>query len=135
MRTCKITPGCENLVEGRTDGCASCNHAARKEERQAKKFKTATKIKVVTDKRAGELRTFAKQKVEYLDAYMCCEVPECHNRSVDVHHMGTRTNHNLNDWDNFIALCRLHHDQATEDSAWAKSIGISRTRTTNHTKA
>lgn len=128
---CKI---CGSRCRAGSNFCASCEVAIRKEARMACKIKTATKVKVVTEKRAGELRYFAKQKVEYLTIYPCCEVEDCHLKSVDVHHRGTRTNHNLNDTDNFIALCRFHHDMATEDSAWARSVGISVLRTTNHTK-
>jgi len=120
---------CGAIAEGDTDQCATHNAEDRKAARQEKKFKTATKVKVVTEKRAGELREFAKLKKEYLEAYMCCEVEGCNERSVDVHHQKGREGELLLDINFFMAVCRWHHIEITEHSKEAIKKGYSKSRT------
>ena len=131
MKTCEINDGCTNPVEGRTNGCASCNRAMRKAERMINNFKVVKPVEKVSEKRAGELVEYAKLKREYMKAFPCCEVDDCHLKSVDIHHMGTRTNNNLLDDSLFLAVCRKHHIEITNNTKWAIEKGYSVIRTTN----
>lgn len=108
--------------------CASCNHQSRKLERV--KEKKVTPIKRVSDKRSRELQVYAKLKAHYLKIYPCCEVADCHNKSIDIHHSRGRENGLLTNVDFFLAVCRECHTKITTDSAWAVSQGYSILRTT-----
>lgn len=120
---------CGNICEGTTRFCASCNFSKRKSDRQANKVKVVTPIKKVTAKRAAQNTEYLKLRKQYLEAYPCCEVEECHELAVDIHHMGTRANEELLNTDLFMSVCRKHHEQITQDSAWAKANGYSVSRT------
>ena len=136
MRTCEITPGCENLCEGRTNGCASCNHAARKAERQAKKMQIVRPMPKVTEKRADQLQEYYAIKAEFLIANPCCAVEGCYLKSVDVHHAKGRQGDLLTNTKWFVPICRKHHDYFQEHSKEAieKGISVSRTKTTEQWK-
>lgn len=114
--------------------CYTCEQQQRKEERNSMRASVVKPVKKVTEKRAGETREYLKLKREYLQAYPACEIEDCDLKSVDVHHMGTRTNHNLTNTNLFLAVCRKHHELITRDSAWAKANGYSVIRTGNFEK-
>ena len=128
MKTCELTPGCESPVEGRTNGCASCNRAARKAEKMISNFKVVNPVEKVSEKRAGELKEYYKLRQEYLIAFPCCEVEDCHLKVVDIHHMAGKENGRLNDVAHFMAVCRKHHNHIHDDTVNAKSKGYSVTR-------
>lgn len=113
-----------NPVENRTTGeCASCGAARRKQERtQAKEKKP---IKKVSTQRAKQNQVYARLRKEYLEAYPCCEVPECHRKSTDVHHQKGRSGDLLTNTDYFMAVCHDHHHMITVDSKWAIAQGFS----------
>lgn len=128
MKICQITIGCENIVEGRTDGCASCNHAARKAERNANKIVIAKPVAKVSDKRAGQLKEYYKLQKEYLALYPVCEVEECNIKSTEVHHQRGREGERLLDTNFFMAVCVKHHREMTEHSKEAIEQGYSYSR-------
>lgn len=121
---------CGNRCEGRTEFCASCAAAIRKAERQANKVKIIAPVNRVSPKRAGQVVEYIKLKREYLALYPVCEVPECHLRSVDVHHQGGKEGDRLTDVNYFMAVCRQHHDEFTEHSKEAIKDGHSVSRIT-----
>lgn len=130
MKTCQITPSCENLVEGRTEGCASCNHAMRKAERQALKVQVVKPVAKVSDKRGGQMTEYYKLRKEYLALYPACEVEDCHLKAVEIHHQRGREGERLLDTNFFMAICHAHHVEYTAKSKEAKEKGISVNRTT-----
>lgn len=109
--------------------CATCNHAMRKAERQASRVKVVAPVRKVAPKRAKELQEYAKLRKEYLVLYPVCEVPECHERAVEIHHQRGRENDRLLDTNYFMAVCHEHHAYYTEHSAEAIENGISLKRT------
>lgn len=50
--------------------------------------------------------------------FIKCEMPDCRQRAVDIHHVvsrskfGSKRKKERDALDNLIALCRLHHDKA-----------------------
>jgi hypothetical protein len=132
IRICELTPGCENPCEGSTNGCASCNHEARKAERFAKKTKVIRAVTKVTQKRATQLQEYYALKAEYLEANPCCSIEGCYLKAVDVHHEGGRENDKLLDVKRFRGLCRKHHTYYTEHSKEAKEDGVSASRTSSN---
>jgi hypothetical protein len=128
MKFC-IIPDCDNLVEGRTDYCASHNHELRKAERQAKKVQIVKPVRKITAKRSKENQEYLKLRDEYLIAYTACEVEDCHNKSTQIHHMKGRENDLLLDVKYFLAVCFDCHEKITKDSNWAISKGYSILRT------
>lgn len=129
MKTCQITEGCENLVEGRTEGCASCNYAQRKAERQALKVQVSKPVTKVSDKRAGQLAEYYKLRKEYLSLYPVCEVEECNIKAIDIHHQRGKEGERLLDTNFFMSVCRKHHEEMTEHSKEAIEKGHSFLRT------
>lgn len=125
MKTCQITEGCENMVEGRTEGCASCNHALRKAERQAMKVRVAKPVAKVSDKRAEQLKEYYKLRREYLELYPACEVEECNLKAVEIHHQRGKEGERLLDTNFFMSVCRKHHEEITEHSKEAVEKGHS----------
>lgn len=107
--------------------CASCNLARRKQERT--KVKEVKPINKVSAKRAVQNQQYAKLRKEYLELYPVCEVVECHNKSVEIHHMNQRENERLLDVNYFLAVCRPCHEKITRDSAWAIANGYTYERT------
>lgn len=120
---------CGNICEGTTDACASCNSAARRNERASKKVQVVRQVQKVTAKRAQQNQEYLKLRAEYLALYPVCEVEDCHLKATEIHHMGTRTNENLLNTNLFLAVCHKHHGEITTDSKWAKDNGYSVPRT------
>lgn len=111
MKLCSV-PDCENLVEGRTEMCASHNQAARKAERQAKKVQVVQPVKKISAKHAKELQDYGVLRRKYLMENPVCEsgLPGdiCGCLSVEVHHRAKRGK-NLLDSSTFMAICRPCH--------------------------
>lgn len=117
-------PSCGSNKTERNGYCASCNHERRKEERNALKVKVVKPIRKVAPKRAAQMREYYKLEKEYLECHPCCEVPECHRKSTQVHHMAGRQNEDLLNVDLFFAVCGDHYERITRDSKWALDNGF-----------
>lgn len=111
------------------DRCASCNHALRKAERNARKVTIVKPIKKVAPKRAAQNAEYLKLRKDYLALYPICECEECHNPSTEIHHSAGKEGDRLLDVTFFIAVCRRCHVKITEHSAEAISKGYSFKRT------
>lgn len=127
MTTC---PDCDSIKVERNGYCASCNMARRKQERESKKVKVITPIRKVSAERSKENQVYARLRKEYLEAYPCCEVPECHRKASEIHHQKGRAGDLLTNTDYFMAVCHDHHHMITVDSAWAIKMGFSILRST-----
>lgn len=123
-------PSCGTTKVERNGYCASCNHEQRKAERNASKVKVVVPIKKVSATRAKENQVYARLRKEYLEAYPCCEVPECHRKSSEIHHQKGRNGDLLMNTDYFMAVCHEHHHMITVDSKWAIEQGYSFLRST-----
>lgn len=127
MKTCTFNEGeerCENLVEGRTDYCASHNYLTRKSGKIAKTRKVYT-IRKMSKKRAGETKEYQDKRDKYLAIFPICQAKGCGKPSTDLHHRKGRQGKNLTDESFFMALCHDHHEYYTEHSAEAIADGIS----------
>lgn len=108
--------------------CASCNYNQRKLART--KLKEVKPIKKVSQKRNIQNQQYLRLRKDYLEAVQYCEVPECHKKSTEIHHMAGRENEKLLDTNYFLAVCHDHHHKITVDSKWAIENGYSILRTT-----
>lgn len=92
--------------------CASCSHAARKQERLSKKVKIVQPIRKVSKKMAKDLQDYGVLRRKYLLENPVCQsgLPGdiCDCLSVEVHHRAKRGK-NLLDASTFMALCRSCH--------------------------
>lgn len=110
MKICSI-PDCDNLVEGRTEMCATHNSIVRKAERFAKQVKVVQPVKKITAKHAKELQDYGVLRRIYLQGHPECEarLPGiCDGQSNQVHHAAKRGD-NLLKSDTFMAVCQSCH--------------------------
>lgn len=110
MKTCSIE-SCENLVEGRTEYCASHNASIRKAERQSKKVQVVVPVKKISAKMAKDLQDYGVMKRIYLQGHPECEVrikDVCDGQSNQIHHAAKR-GENLLKPETFIAVCQSCH--------------------------
>ncbi len=126
---------CGRRCRAGSDQCATCEAEDRKLSRNALKVKVVKPVKKVTAKRAGQLQEYAKLRKEYMALYPVCEVPECNERSVELHHQKGRENDMLLDTNYFFACCKRHHDEFTEHSKEAIENGYSVSRTAKQMNA
>lgn len=108
MTTC---PTCGTTKTERNGYCASCNHAARKEERRASQVKVVKPIRKVSKKTAKELQDYSVQRRQYLAEHPECEArvsPTCDGDSCEIHHSAKRGTNLLN-IETFVAVCRPCH--------------------------
>jgi len=126
MRVC-LTPECENITEGRTDFCPSCNRRHRKIADERKKEATKREMfyakskpvykkpAKVSDKRKVQNAVYYELKSVFLLEHPECELKliGCENFSVDVHHLASGSNKatNLNNTNTWKASCRHCHTQ------------------------
>lgn len=108
--------------------CASCSAARRKAERQSSRVKVSVPIVKVSPKRAQQKAEYAKLKREYIALYPMCEVEDCDQKSIDIHHQRGCEGGRLLDTNYFMAVCRTHHTYYTEHSKEAKEKGVSHSR-------
>ena len=110
---CQLTPGCCNYVEGNTEGCASCNAAARKAAKV--KIKVVSPVKKVTQKRADELSKYPGLKRQYIEINPKCEASLrwCTVQSTQIHHCSISAKNFLNT-DTWLAVCPICH-KSVED--------------------
>lgn len=83
-----------------------------------------------TMKRSKEERQYLKQRKEFLDNRIKCEVKECMQRSTTVHHKAGRIESLLNDEKYWLAVCMPHHEYIEIHPDWAKEKGYSINRLT-----
>jgi len=90
-----------------------------------------TPINKVSDKRAKELRTYAKLCSEFKKANPECQakLEGCTWRTTDLHHMKGRENEMLNKVKYYLAVCRNCHDIIGAQHTRAKQLGLSIDRT------
>lgn len=124
MKTCTYQDGderCENLVEGRTEYCASHNALIRKAQKEALKPKKKPKaIKKFSAKRVKEVADYSILAKQYLSEHEACEARienVCDGQSIQVHHKAKR-GVNLLNYETFMAVCYpCHHHIETVMSA------------------
>jgi hypothetical protein len=101
---------CDNPVVEFNGLCASCNHAHRKAEREAKKIKVIKPVKKVSGKRADELTKYPKLKKDFLEHKMVCEfrLDGCTITATQPHHCSLLAKNFLNT-DTWKACCLSCH--------------------------
>lgn len=141
MKTC-LTEGCENITEGKTDFCASCNSRNRKIARQRtnetlkrqallQKPKTVyKKPNKVSAKRAVENEEYIILREKFLHTNPECQAgieKVCTKESEDVHHMIGRGKELLNVkfW---LSVCRNCHIFITDHPVEAMKRNLSFSR-------
>jgi hypothetical protein len=100
---------------------------AKKTSEEAKK-PFPKRIKNASKKRQKENRQYTPAKKKFLQQHPVCQVEGCEAPSTDLHHQKGRSGKQLLKVDDFMALCRPHHDQITEHSRQAIAAGNSKTR-------
>lgn len=134
MKICE-TPECENIVEGNTSFCASCNSFHRKiaKQRVTDRMKFEAKIKrvqqprqkpkKVSDKRQTENQIYWVLRDEFLKEHPNCELKllGCKNTATQIHHTASGWNKstNLNNVKTWRASCD-HCNQFLHDKISAK---------------
>lgn len=123
-----IEPDCENPKIGGLDVCDSHRRAEKKELRQLSKPIKVTRIKPRTAKRAAQEAKYYKRKPIWLAEHDKCEYAFCRKKSDDIHHMAGRSGDLLLNEELWLALCRGHHAEVTNNSAKAIADGYSISR-------
>lgn len=113
--------GCSYPVWAR----GKCKHHDTKPPKPLKR----TKLNLVSNKQAKELRDYRKKREEYLNAHPNCEV--CGRPATDIHHKAGRIGKLLTDILNFLAVCRPCHTRIETNPKWAKEKGYSKNRLDN----
>lgn len=87
------------------------------------------RINPVSIKRRRENREYTVLRKAFLEGHSRCEWPEgCHAAATDVHHMRGRVGSLYLDVGWWKALCRTHHQRATDNPAEAIRLGVSASR-------
>ena len=107
---CQLTPGCCNYVEGNTEGCGSCNAAARKAAKL--KVKVVTQVKKVSPQIAKKLNEYDIKRAKHLKDHPECQVKliDCEEIGIEIHHAEPRAT-GLNKEEYFLTVCRPCHDK------------------------
>ena len=77
-------------------------------------------LRKVSKKRAKEIREYSILRKAFLEDAPFCEVPDCFNRSSEIHHMNHREGQRLLDSRYFLAVCSFHHRKIHDNPVWAK---------------
>lgn len=90
-------------------------------------------IRKVGAKMAKRLRIYYRNKADYMAKHEFCEVSGCGMPSTDCHHKQGKDGDLLTDENNFMAMCRKHHDMCKTHPKWAEENGyiISRLKIKN----
>lgn len=83
-----------------------------------------TSLRRVSKKRATQNREYLKLRKDFLANALFCEVPDCFNRSEEIHHVNHREGKRLLDTKYFLAVCRTHHAFIHNNPAWARAQGL-----------
>lgn len=78
--------------------------------------------------RAEQEKEYKKLSKTFLKTNPICEVKDCGKPSSDTHHRAGRIGNLLTDTALFMAVCRKHHKQITDNSKWAIQEGYSLSR-------
>lgn len=102
-------------------------------KRIEKKAKTApalkkSKIKNTSKKRAKQYRQYAPVKRKFLTDHPICQVEGCEAPSSDIHHKAGRSGKQLVKLEDFMAVCRPHHDTFEDQDKAAREAGHKTTR-------
>lgn len=140
MKICE-TPDCDNITEGKTSFCASCNSLHRKIAKQRvkdrQKFEASIsrlkqprkKPKKVSEKRKTENEQYWLLRDEFLKEHPDCQAKTetCTKESTDVHHMIGRGKEYLNTkfW---LSVCRNCHIFITDNPVEAIKRNFSYSR-------
>lgn len=142
-----LTEGCENITEGRTDFCASCNSRHRKAVKMRATNKLNMEAKINTLKSTGKKwypipKVSEKRKVlneeyvilreQYLKDHPECEIKlqVCTRTSTQIHHKASGTNKatNLNNTKTWLASCdmcnQFLHDKLSAKEARERNLKI-----------
>ncbi|HZI26231.1 MAG TPA: hypothetical protein VFD46_14200 [Chryseolinea sp.] len=134
MKTC-IEPDCDNMVEGRTDYCASHGRAKRKLDKQASQpAKEKKPIKKVSDKMAALLEIYYRKRAMFIQGKKCAIYPN--QKATQVHHKKGREGYAdlwakendiilLLDERFWLPVSMDGHEKIGREDEWAKARGFS----------
>lgn len=80
-------------------------------------------LRRVSKKHAKELRTYSKQRKNFLEEHTTCQYPGCFSPAQDLHHVFGRGKF-LNVSSTFLALCRLHHNFVHDNPGTARTMNL-----------
>jgi hypothetical protein len=110
IRYC-IEPGCEAMVEGNTDKCATHNYEDRRNAKKARQVKVVHQVKKVSARRAKEKPIYDKLRDEQLKEHPECQIKIagiCIGRATECHHAAKRGKNYLNK-ETFLSACDPCH--------------------------
>ena len=93
-----------------------------------KASKAKPKIKRVSKKRASQERAYKPVRKKFLSDNPICQVDGCNSPSTDLHHKAGRSGAKLLEVDDFMAVCRKHHNEFEEKDKEARAAGYKKTR-------
>lgn len=90
---------------------------------------TRNRIRKVSVKREAQLKEYREVvRPNFMLTHKECQVEDCNNAAVDVHHKRGRSGEQINKVEDFMAACRECHTYIEEHPAWAKAHDYSRSR-------
>lgn len=92
------------------------------------------KIKNASKKRAKQNRQYTPVKRKFLIDHPICQVEGCEAPSTDIHHKAGRSGKQLLKVDDFMAVCRPHHNTFEDQDKAARQAGHKTTRLTKPQK-
>ncbi len=101
--------------------CPICQ-TGKAEKKKPKPIKRVSKKRIVKNKEYSEIRK------EYLKVFPVCEVENCTNKSIEIHHKSGKIGDLLTNINNFLAVCRKCHQKIELNPIFAKEQGYSKTR-------
>ena len=110
MKFCSVS-GCENLVEGRTEMCATHNHEQRKAMKQARNIKVVAPVKKVSSQRQKDQAEYNILRELQLKEFPKCQIKLkgiCTVIAIQVHHSAKRGKNYLNKG-TFLSACDECH--------------------------
>lgn len=87
--------------------------------------KKAAPIKKLSAKRAVENKEYLTLRKVFLENHPVCQVKDCKNRSVNVHHKRGRIGKLLCDIRFWLATCMECHSEIEKRPQWAYKMGYS----------
>jgi hypothetical protein len=86
-------------------------------------LKSKTKIKNRSDKREEDYQGYREERLEFLLKNPVCQVRDCENCSMDVHHKKKRNGKRLRNQKYWMAVCRGCHTYIGAHPEWAYEEG------------
>jgi hypothetical protein len=90
--------------------------------------KAQKKIRTASKKRQKQNRQYTPVKRKYLADHPFCQVEGCGVPSTDLHHKRGRSGKQLLNLDDFMSVCRAHHDAFEREDKAAREAGHKQTR-------